>query len=105
MDYQKVVLVGNVTQDAQKRTSKKSKVTFTSFGLAVRDGGEHPTYFSPVIFGSYGEAIAKYLTRGCQVLVEGRLTAGKDGRLGLVAERIVLGLKKANTARDSQKTK
>ena len=35
MNYQKVILVGNVTKDAKRQTSKKGDIHFTTFSLAV----------------------------------------------------------------------
>ena len=35
MNYQRVILVGNATNDAQQLTSEKSVVNYTAFDVAV----------------------------------------------------------------------
>ena len=60
MNYQKVILVGNVTKDAKRQTSKKGDIHFTTFSLAVSNGKDSTTYFPVVAFGKLGEVIAKY---------------------------------------------
>ena len=44
MNYQKTILVGFVTRDAQKRTSKKGDITYATFSIAVNDGKEMPPF-------------------------------------------------------------
>src|SRR5258708_33670803 len=90
MNYQKLVLVGNITKDAEKRTSKKGDVKFVSFSVAVGDG-KGPTFFPVVVFDEYGEKVASYLKRGRLVLVEGRVSVGEKGNFNVVAERVELG--------------
>lgn len=90
MNYQKLVLVGNITKDAEKRTSQKGDVKFVSFNVAVGDG-KGTTFFPVVIFNEYGEKVASYLKRGRQVLVEGRVSVGEKGNFNVVADRVELG--------------
>ncbi len=91
MNYQKLILVGNATHNAQQRTSKKGDVTFTTFDMGVSEGKDQTTFFSIVVFGKHGEAVAKYVTKGRQVLVEGRVRVKDQGRFNVVADRVVFG--------------
>ena len=91
MDYQKVIIAGNTTSDAQARKSKEGEVSYTTFSVAVGEGKDKPTYFPVTAFGKTGETAAQFLTKGKQVLVEGRIEVGEKGRFTLIARRIVFG--------------
>ena len=91
MDYQKIVFVGNITKDAERKTSKDESVNFTTFSVAVSEGKDRTTYFPITIFGQLGETLAQYLTKGRQTLVEGRISVNKNGRFNVIADRVVLG--------------
>ncbi|HEY9078062.1 MAG TPA: single-stranded DNA-binding protein [Anaerolineaceae bacterium] len=91
MNYQKFVLVGNASTDAQVRKSKVGDITFASFGVGVSNSKDRTSFFPVVVFGQLGEAIAKQVTKGRQVLVEGRIEVS-GGRFNIVADRVVLGV-------------
>lgn len=91
MNYQKVIVAGNTTGDAQARKSKQGDVNFTTFSVAVSAGKDQSTYFPVTAFGKTGETAAKYLLKGRQVLVEGRLDVAENGRFNVIADRIVFG--------------
>lgn len=92
MNYQKLILVGNATSDAESRTSKKGDVAYTTFSVAVSDGKDRTTYFPVVVFGDKLVALAKsYVTKGRRVLVEGRVRVSDKNRFNVVADRIRLG--------------
>jgi single-stranded DNA-binding protein len=91
MNYQKIILVGNVTKDANRQTSKKGDVHFTTFTLAVGDGKDSTTYFPVVAFGILGEITAKYVTQGSQALVEGRIQLSEKGHLSIIADKVQFG--------------
>ena len=76
----RVVLVGNLTRDPETRQA--GGTTVCSLRVAVndrikdRDTGEwrdQPNYFDVDVFGAQGENCAKYLAKGRQIAVEGRL--------------------------------
>ncbi len=92
MNYQKLIVAGNTTGDAQARKSKEGDVTFTTFSVAVNSGKDQATYFPVTAFGKTGEAAAQYLTKGRQVLVEGRIEVGENGRFNVIADRVVFGV-------------
>ena len=91
MNYQRLVLVGNVTDDPQRLSSKRGDVTYTTFGLAVSDGKERTTFFPVTAFGNCGEAVAKYVTKGRQVLIDGRVQVSDKGRFSVIADRVQFG--------------
>ena len=91
MNYQKLILVGNVTSDAQRRTSKAGDVAYTTFGVGIGDIKGRTTFFPVSVFGEHGEALVKHLAKGRQVLVEGRIEVAQSGRFNVVADRVVLG--------------
>lgn len=91
MNYQKIFLVGNATGNAQIRKSRDGNVTFTTFRLAVADRKDQTTFFPIVIFGRSAEKLANLITKGRQVLVEGRIQVEKD-RFDVIADRVELGI-------------
>ena len=77
----KVLLIGRLTRDPETRTTPGG-ATVTTLGLAVnrtytrRDSGEkvEETCFVDVeAWGRTGETIARYMKRGRQIFIEGRL--------------------------------
>jgi len=78
--FNKVILVGNLTRDPELRVTPKG-TAICSFGLAVnRDfkdaNGEkrqEVTFVDVEAWEKRGEVIAKFMTKGRPMLVEGRL--------------------------------
>jgi single-strand DNA-binding protein len=76
-----VVLVGNLTRDPELK-AMPSGTSVCSLRVAVNDRvkdqatgewNDKPNYFDVDVFGAMGENCAKYLAKGRQVAVEGRL--------------------------------
>ncbi len=76
----RVVLVGNLTRDPETRQA--GATTVCTLRLAVNDRvkdpssgewGDRPNYFDVDAFGAQGDLCVKYLAKGRQVAVEGRL--------------------------------
>lgn len=91
MDYQRLILVGNATDDAQRLTSKKGDVTYTILSVGVSDSKDRTTFFPIIVFGKYGETVAKYVTKSRQVLVDGRVQVNDKGRFRVIADRVRFG--------------
>ncbi len=80
-NYNKVMLIGNLTRDPQLRYTP-SQMAVCDFGLAVNrrmrtSGGEQKeeTCFVDITaWGKQAETLSKYVTKGRQLFVEGRLT-------------------------------
>ena len=70
----KVFLLGNLTRDPDMRTSHKGTAV-CELGIAVNsDNRNDPPFFGQVVvFGKTAEACGRYLAKGSQILVEGRL--------------------------------
>ncbi|MBN2393337.1 MAG: single-stranded DNA-binding protein [Anaerolineae bacterium] len=112
MAYQKLIIVGNLGRDPEMRyTPDGTPVTTlniaTSFRWNSPDGSknEETTWFRVTAWRRDAEIAAQYLTKGRQVMIEGRLTPDKatggpriwtrqDGTAGasyeVRADRIVL---------------
>lgn len=77
----RVVLVGRLTRDPELRTTP-SGVSQTRFTLAVnrrtanQDGTRTADFISCIAWRGTAEAIAKYLTKGRELAVEGRIQTG-----------------------------
>lgn len=102
--YNRIILIGNLVDDPKLRyTPNTSPVA--SFRLAVTtrlrsansEGPRDETLFiNVVVFGKQAETCTQYLTKGGQVLVEGRLQItsweGKDSqkkyRTEVIADRV-----------------
>ena len=91
MNYQKIILVGNATADAERRKAKSGEVEYTTFNVAVGAPKGETTYFPVVSFGKYGESVAEHVTKGLEVLVEGRIDVGENGRFNVVANTVQFG--------------
>lgn len=93
MNYQKLVLVGNLVADAELKSGKEGQVKYTQVRVAVNDAKDHPTFFPITLFGKLAENLTPHLTKGRQVLVEGRIEVAENGRLSVIAEGVELGRK------------
>jgi len=75
-----VTLVGNLTRDPELRQTPNG-TSVCQLGVAVnssyKDGSgqwvEKPNFFDVVVWGQQGENCARYLAKGRQVAVDGRL--------------------------------
>lgn len=100
MDYQRIILTGNATADAEAKTSQKGNA-YTLFSVAVNDGKNGSvTYFPVVAFGKVAEAAAKVVKKGQVVLVEGRVSLGEDKQFSVIADRVVFGPRPAGQRTD-----
>ena len=86
MSYQKVIIVGNLGRDPEMRYTPDG-TPVTSFNVATNrrwtntDGsqGEETVWFRVTAWRKSAEIAAQYLTKGRQVMVEGRLTSDEKG--------------------------
>ena len=91
MNYQRIIIAGRTTADAVALDSKSGELKFTTFDVAVNDGKEKVTFFPVTVFGKTGEAAAKYVTKGRQVLVDGRIQVNDKRYFNVIADRIQFG--------------
>jgi single-strand DNA-binding protein len=84
----KVFLVGRLTRDPELRYSSSNLATMRC-AIAVdrqyvRDGEERGADFINIVaFGNRAETMSKYLTKGSQIAVDGRIQTGSyDGQDG-----------------------
>jgi single-strand DNA-binding protein len=71
-----ISIAGNIGKDAETRTTPTGdKVTSWTVAVEDRAGKEKGTFwFDCTLWGSRGEALAQYLTKGSKVAVSGELT-------------------------------
>jgi len=80
MDLNKVMLIGNITQDPEVRTTP-SGISVTSFGLATNlvwtdasgQKQEKAEFHNIVAWRKLAEIMGQYLHKGSKVYIEGRL--------------------------------
>ena len=80
MSINKVMISGNLTRDAEKRTTP-SGTSILNFGVAVNDrrrnaNGEWEDYANFIdctMFGRRADALEQYLVKGTKVAIEGKL--------------------------------
>ena len=99
MNYQRLILVGNVTNDAERRTSKSGDVAYTTFGVGVGDTRDRTVFFPVTVFDPLGKTLAQYLTKGKQVMVEGRIEVDEKRRFNVIADKIQLGARGGGAAK------
>lgn len=80
-NYNKALLMGNLTRDPEMRVLP-SNMSVVNFGLAVNDRfknkqtdqwEERPNFIDCEAFGKTAENIAKFLSKGKPIFVEGKL--------------------------------
>ena len=91
MNYQKILLVGNTTSNAQLQTSREGSKTYATFSVGVSEAKDRNVFFPIAVFGKRAENVAKYVTKGRQVLVEGRIEVSNKGRFNVIADHMRLG--------------
>jgi single-strand DNA-binding protein len=101
-NYNKVILIGNLTRDPELRYTPKG-MALAKFGLAVNrrwnsetgEQREETTFVDIDAFGKQAETVCQYMKKGSPILVEGRLrldqwddkqTGQKRSKLGVVLE-------------------
>jgi single-strand DNA-binding protein len=80
-NYNKVILLGNLTRDPQLRYIPTSNMPVVDFGLAINhryrtkngEDREEVCFVDCSAFGKQAEVINQYCTKGRPLLVEGRL--------------------------------
>jgi single-strand DNA-binding protein len=81
MSINRVVLTGNLTRDAELKQTPGG-MAIVKIRLAVNDRRKNastgqwedsPNYIDVTMFGSRGEAVSRFLTKGKQIAVEGKL--------------------------------
>lgn len=113
MYLNKAIIAGNLTRDPEVR-SLPSGQKVTSFSVATNrfwkgQNGQMQQatdYHNVVVFGPQGENSAKYLFKGSQVLIEGRIQTrswdGPDGkknyRTEIIADRVQFGSKASGSS-------
>lgn len=95
---QRLMIIGNLGRDPETRYSQSGKaITTMNVGAPERKtdkDGNHVTeteWFRVVTFGSTADACQKFLRKGSQIYVEGRLktrTYTKDGQEARITEVI-----------------
>ena len=84
--FHKIIIVGNLGQDPDMRTTPGGK-NVTNMSIATNrsytDGAgekvEEVIWFKVAVWGKQAEAVHHYLRKGRQVLIEGRMVADADG--------------------------
>ena len=81
MSINRVMISGNLTRDAELR-STQSGMAILGFGVAVNDRRknpqtgdweDYPNFVDCTMFGTRGEKLQPYLTKGAKVAIEGKL--------------------------------
>jgi single-strand DNA-binding protein len=106
MYLNKAFVIGNLTRDVELR-ALPSGIQVAQLSVATnrvwkdKNGAkqEAADYHNVVVFGKQAETVAKYMRKGSQVMVEGRMQTrswdGKDGekkyRTEIVADRVQFG--------------
>ncbi|WP_310795080.1 single-stranded DNA-binding protein [Mycoplasma cottewii] len=110
----RVCLIGRLTRDLELRTAAKNDAKFVFFTVAVSEyvsNGEERTNFIPCsAFNRTAENMAKYLSKGSLISVEGRVTTRSnktpDGRVetivNITADKVTfLESSKVNATRNA----
>ena len=107
MNFNKVVIVGRLTQDPEKRAIPDSGLSVANFSIATNsyfknksgESQEKTEFHNVVLFGGVADVASQYLKKGSLALIEGRLQTSswedKDGnkryKTEIVGEKLQLG--------------
>ena len=107
MNLNKVIIVGRLTQDPEKKSIPDSGMSVTSFSVATNsyfknksgEKQERTEFHNMVMFGNLADIAGQYLKKGSLALFEGRLQTrtwdDKEGnkryRTEIVADSLQLG--------------
>ena len=81
MSINRVMISGNLTRDAELRSTQQGTQILT-FGVAVNDRRrnpqtgdweDYPNYIDCVVFGNRAEPLSRFLSKGTKVAIEGKL--------------------------------
>ena len=77
----KIIIKGRLTRDPELKTSA-SGIEVCKFSVAVdrrrqKDKDQQTDFFDCTAFGNTGAAIAKYIKKGREILVEGRMESNR----------------------------
>ena len=92
---------GNISREPELSITKSGK-PMLKFGLAISESqakAEHTNFFDCVIWGKYGEAMAKYLRKGQKVALAGNLhyQAWSDPVTGYRKSRVEVYVREIDT--------
>lgn len=111
-----VNLIGRLTKDIELRYTSDTQKAVAKFSIAIdrgkdKDGNDRGADFPSVtVFGKTAENCEKFLKKGSQIAIQGRLQTGsydKDGKkyytTDVIADRVeFLGSRSGNTAQASE---
>ena len=102
--FARVVIAGNLTRDPELRQTP-SGTSVCQFGVAVNRSykdasgqwAEKTSFFDVVVWGGQGESCARFLTKGRQVAIDGRLEqrsyeaqdGSKRSKVEIIADTVV----------------
>src|ERR1035437_1780759 len=103
-NFNKVILIGNLTRDPELRYTPKG-TAIAKIGLAVNrvwtneagEKKEEVTFVDVDVFGRTAENVGQYMRKGRPIMIEGRLkldqwddkqTGAKRSKLGVIAETV-----------------
>lgn len=105
MSINRVNISGNLTRDPELRVTANGTKVLT-FGIAVNDRRrnpqtneweDRPNFIDCAIFGTYGETLSRFLSKGNKVAIDGKLRYSsweKDGqhlsRINVIATNVEL---------------
>ena len=77
MDYQRIILLGNTTAQAEVKQAKND-TPYALFSVAVGKGKDEAIFFPVTLFGDQAERAGEMLSKGTRVLVEGTVDVNPD---------------------------
>ena len=91
MNYQKIILLGNVISKPDTFISDENiKYDRMTFDLSVKYIVSDEVVFSVVIPGPLSDMVDKQISKGKQVLVEGRIEMEENGKMKVLADWVQL---------------
>jgi len=91
MNFQKIILLGNVISKPETFISDENiKYDRMNFDLSVKYIVSQKVVFSVVIPGPLSDMLDKQISKGKQVMVEGRVEKEENGKMKVLADWVQL---------------
>jgi len=103
MNYQKIILKGNIITEPEVFISKDDVMEdYTNFKVSVIDILDNKNIFPISVFGPEAGMYDDEIAKGRQVLIEGRVDVDQSGKFNVLADWLVFNPLRKTTARKSE---
>ena len=103
-DYNKVILLGNATRDAEIKIPEGGTKAYGKFAVGISSSSKQGKsfYIDVLLFNKVYLKLIEYVKKGRRLLVEGLLDKDRKGKTIVIAERIAFQDKRPTDQKPQQ---